>query len=332
MRKGIIGLVLIGMIVSGCSCQERRDSAAVVSNSSVSIHRFDKALYQYACSEDSLTTVFPEEYKGMLDLIGQAVLNIKSSDDEALWPEVRRYYSEPTLRKLYQDAIRTYDSIPRLEEKLTAGFAFLKREFPGMRIPKVYMHVSGFNQNVLVTDSLLSLSIDKYLGADYPLYKEFFYPDQRRRMSPMFVPQDYLRGWVMAEYPFDGNPDVLLDRMVYEGKLVCLVADALNLNPAKIMGYMKAEEDWCEQNEEMVWRSIIERKRLYTPDRLMTATYFDGTFNRPFAEQGAPSLLGAWLGWRIVKLYMEETGCSYAELFAEKDAQRILTLSKYKPF
>jgi len=98
------------------------------------------------------------------------------------------------------------------------------------------------------------------------------------------------------------------------------------------MGYMKAEEDWCEQNEEMVWRSIIERKRLYTPDRLMTATYFDGTFNRPFAEQGAPSLLGAWLGWRIVKLYMEETGCSYAELFAEKDAQRILTLSKYKPF
>ncbi|MCD7849188.1 MAG: hypothetical protein LUH63_05295 [Parabacteroides sp.] len=46
------------------------------------------------------------------------------------------------------------------------------------------MHVSGFNQNVLVGDSLLSISIDKYLGEEYPLYQEFFYDFQSRLMTP----------------------------------------------------------------------------------------------------------------------------------------------------
>ena len=273
----------------------------------------------------------PKRISG-LNLIGQAVLNIKSSDDEALWPEVRRYYSEPTLRKLYQDAIRTYDSIPRLEEKLTAGFAFLKSEFPGMRIPKVYMHVSGFNQNVLVADSLLSLSIDKYLGANYSLYQTFFYPDQRRGMSPEYAARDYLRGWLLAEFPFEGNAHVVLERMVYEGKVLALLIDALRLDPRQALGYTEEEMAWCEAHEGQVWKTILETRRLYTPDQMATDPFFEWGLNRPFADQGAPGLLGAWFGLRIVERYRALCPGSYQTLFDEHDAQRILTDSKYKPF
>lgn len=332
MRTGFIGMVLMGvMIISGCSCQEHRSTADVVSIPQVAIHRFDKALFHYINSGDSSISSFTEEYKEMLDVIGQAILNVKSSDQESFFPRLMRYYSEPTLRSLYQAAIETFDTVPGIEEKLTSGFAFLKAEFPDMQIPAVYMHVSGFNQNVLVSDSLLSISIDKYLGPDYPLYKEFFYPDQRRRMAPEFVPQDYLRGWIMSEFPFEGNPNVLLERMVYEGKIRSLILDALDLSPLALFGYTRADFDWCVENEGMVWKSIIEQKRLYTPDQLSTMSYFEMTLNHPFVDQGAPCDLGAWIGWRIVERYRKETGCSYAELFAEKDAQQLLSKSRYKP-
>ena len=80
------------------------------------------------------------------------------------------------------------------------------------------MHVSGFNQNVLVGDSLLSLSIDKYMGKDYPLYQDFFYDSQKLKMQRGLVVPDYLAGWLMSEYPFAGKENVLLDRMIYEEK------------------------------------------------------------------------------------------------------------------
>lgn len=70
-----------------------------------------------------------------------------------------------------------------------------------MQIPAIYMHVSGFNQNVLVGDSLLSLSIDKYMGKDYPLYQDFFYDSQKLKMQRGLVVPDYLAGWLMSEYP-----------------------------------------------------------------------------------------------------------------------------------
>ena len=40
----------------------------------------------------------------------------------------------------------------------------------------------------------------------------------------------------------------------------------------------------------------------------------------------------AWLGWQIVRKYMEENPkVTLAQLMAEKNAQKILTESKYKP-
>ncbi len=92
-----------------------------------------------------------------------------------------------------------------------------------MQIPALYMHVSGFNQNVLVGDSLLSLSIDKYMGEDYPLYQDFSMTINAVRCNPSHVVPDYIAGWLMSEYPFNGNENVLLDRMIYEGKIKYLV-------------------------------------------------------------------------------------------------------------
>lgn len=334
-RTNVLWMMLtmgLWLVTTACSGQERTVPHDTMGIQPVEIHRFDRALYDLIMRGDTASPQFRTEYGAMLDVTGWAILNVRSSAQEDFWPKLQRYYAEPTLRQLYADALAAFDSIAPIEEALGEGFAFLRHEFPAMTRPAVYMHVSGFNQNVLVADSLLSLSIDKYLGADYSLYQTFFYPDQRRGMSPEYAARDYLRGWLLAEFPFEGNAHVLLERMVYEGKVLALLIDALRLDPRQALGYTEEEMAWCEAHEGQVWKTILETRRLYTPDQMATDPFFEWGLNRPFADQGAPGLLGAWFGLRIVERYRALCPGSYQTLFDEHDAQRILTDSKYKPF
>ena len=299
----------------------------------VVIHRFDKELFRLIESGDTtLQEGLMERYPEMLDILGKGILNMRSPEQPGFFPKLRSYYAEPTLMGLYRDAIQRYDSLPDVEKDLGYGFAYLRRNFPGMQIPVVYAHVSGLNQNVLAGDSLLSLSIDKYLGADFPLYQAFFYEYQLRNMRRERIVPDYLAGWLMAEYPFEGKENVLLERMVYEGKIRYLVGQASHgIDLTTLMGYSEGEWAWLERNEGRIWSAIIERRHLYTPDQLATDQYFENGALL-FPDSDAPNDIGTWIGWRIVSLYMEETGASPEELMLLDNAQAILSASRYKPF
>ena len=331
MTHRIILVLLTAYLCSGCN-----SSGAIKSrNNSVNpiqIHRFDKDLFHRITSDTSgLDTSFMEAYAPVLKVIGLSLFNRQDIQTVDFQNRLLNYYAEPALYELYQDALRKYDNIESLEKALSQGFAYLHTAFPYMQIPAVYMHVSGFGQNLLADDSLLSISVDKYLGADYPLYEDFFYPYQRQKMNPENIVSDYLTAWLLSEYPFTGNDRVLLERMIYEGKIKYIVDQALpSKTPHTLMGYAPEAYKWCKQHEKELWRAIIEHKHLYTPDYVTTSKYFS---DRPatFISDAAPGNLGSWIGWQIVSKYMAKTKTSVLELMNNTDFQDILVKSKYKP-
>lgn len=325
---GLLGLL---MVVSGCNSQPAniqfpQDSLPI------RIQRFDEALLHLIETNDtSLEKDLLASYPAMLDISGKGILNLQSPAVPGFFDRIINYYSEPTLKKLYEDAVSYYKEVSDIEEQLGRGFAFLKANFPTMQIPAIYMHVSGFSQNVLAGDSLLSLSIDRYLGTDYPLYLQFFQDYQRIKMQRILVASDYLTGWLMSEFPFTGNENVLLERMVYEGKIKYIVSLALpEVKPYQLMGYTEASYMWCEEHASTLWSTIIQRKHLYTPDRLTTEKYFQEA-PCTFLSDETPGNIGTWIGWQIVSRYMQETQASLPALMQQTNAQELLTLSKYKP-
>ncbi|MDL2255093.1 gliding motility protein GldB [Parabacteroides sp. OttesenSCG-928-K15] len=303
-----------------------------LSGNPVSIKRFDKILFQYIEKNDSsLEETLKKEYPQMLEITGKAVLNMKSVDMPGFFDRLLNYYSEPTLNNLYRQALHKYEQTEEIEQKLGNGFACLTELLPTLTQPEVYMHVSGFGQNVIAGDNLLSISIDKYMGEDFPLYEDFFYDFQRRKMQPDYIVPDYLTGWLMSEFPFKGNENVLLERMIYEGKIKYLVNLAVpSMSEAQLLGYTEEDFRWVEQHEGNIWRTIIERKHLYTPEHITTGLYFE---ERPstFISDNAPGNLGTFIGWQIVMRYMKETKETPVDLMSNTDAQNILTRAKYKP-
>ena len=83
------------------------------------------------------------------------------------------YYADTTLLVLIQDAEEKFKDMGWIEKKLTKGFKQLKKEVPSLPVPHFYAQLSALNQSVVVGDSIVGFSIDKYMGADYPLYKTF---------------------------------------------------------------------------------------------------------------------------------------------------------------
>lgn len=319
---------IILMSLSMISCQAQTN----INANPVHIERFDRSLFNYVSHPDSIKErELLSNYPEMLAMIGRGIFNIQNPSVKEYFPKLVTYYSEPTLNKLYSDAINKYSDISSIEMEVGKGFSELISMFPGKKMPQFNMHVSGFNQNIIVGDSTISISIDKYLGKDYSLYKDFFYDYQRRKMDSIYIPLDYAAGWLMTEFPFQGKENVLLDRMIYEGKIKYIIHKIYpNIPESILFGYTENEYKWCEENEGKIWTTIIERKQLFTPDMLTTDKYFEESPSS-FLSDNAPGNIGAWLGYQIINNYMKETNVSPEILMNNTHYQEILSLSKYKP-
>jgi gliding motility-associated lipoprotein GldB len=329
-RKRLFLIIVFLFAVAGYnSCDVKGGATA---SNPVPISRFDKDLYRLMETDTpELQQQMAENYAPLLKLIGMSLFRTKDTQSTAFFDRLLNYYSEPALNQLYQDVLKRYENMETIENELGNSFQYLHAQFPDRKIPAVYMHISGLKENVIVGDSLLSLSIDKYMGAGYPLYQKYFYDYQLRKMEPDYIVPDYLTAWLLSEYPFKGDERVLLERMIYEGKIKYILHKAYpRLIPEMCMGYTPADWQWCKQNEKMLWNLIIERKHLYTPDVVTTANYFSGKPSA-FISADAPGNLGVWTGWQIVTKYMEKTRDSIEQLMNNNDWQDILRKSKYKP-
>jgi hypothetical protein len=336
MRLKSIGVFVFTAAFAFCGC--RRQSFGMIDDTEmIPIHRFDSKLLQWIESDDpAILAQVKDQYPQMLEVLGKALFKTNPADSSVFFAELINYYSEPTLLSLYRDAVNFYQiDSPRtigIAEELSFGFARMKALFPEIQIPTVYMHISGLQQNMIVADSLLSCSIDKYMGYDYPLYEDFFYDYQRKSMTPERLAKDCLNVWLKSEYPYKGKDNLLLDRMIYEGKIIyllTLIGEGYTFQ--NIQSLTDDEYKWCREYESALWTTIIERKHLYTPDIATTSKYFQ-TAPATFISTEAPSGgLGYFTGYRIVEKYMKQSGATCLELMSNNDAQEILRKSGYKP-
>jgi uncharacterized protein YjaZ len=77
---------------------------------------------------------------------------------------------------------------------------------------------------------------------------------------------------------------------------------------------------------------MAEKNRLYENNmRTVQELTGEGPFTSAISKDCPPGI-AKWIGWQIVKSYMKNNeNVSLEELMNEKDAQKILNKSKYRP-
>ncbi|MDR0428268.1 MAG: gliding motility protein GldB [Dysgonamonadaceae bacterium] len=320
-------LILFSVLTFSCSGNKTPNA----DDSAFKIIRFDNELYRYL--NDKKNNSFLSEHFLFLNEYGEKIIHTGRPDSLGFETRLNNFFSEPTLMSLYKDEQEKFADITEINIELSQSLALFFDHFPEIKKPQVYMHVSGLQQNVIVTDDILSLSVDKYMGMDYPLYQKFFYDYQRRLMTPERIVPDYLLGFMMANFPFQGNNDILLDRMIYEGKLRYILSRLLSKrNYWEYVGYNPEQYEWCRENGSRIWKYILENQHLFTPDYKTTIQYLREAPYTSLLPSESPGQVGVWMGFQIVASYMKHfPDTSLNHLMTLTDYQDFLKKSKYKP-
>lgn len=299
----------------------------------VTLTRYDRDLQAFLQTADTIDEqAFLARHHTFHPLYVSGILQIRPVDTTTRNAIAQRF-SRPDMQRLLQGVDSSFAHTEDIEQQLGKAFSLYRRFLPGDTLPRqIYTHVSGLQQQIINLDTLLSVSLDHYLGAQFPLYRSIFNPYQLQRKSREYIVPDILRVILYTRHPMTTDTQVsLLQEMIYEGKIIYSQQRLLPDTPVeKLLGYSEKEWQWCRNNESNMWERLLQSRDLYTTDRFLIGKYISpAPFTAPFTQQ-SPGQAARYIGWRIVSEYMKQSGATLTDLWKNNDELNILKTAKYK--
>ena len=240
-----------------------------------------------------------------------------------------------TLQREINAAVeKKYPDLQETREELKALFQHVKYYFPDTEIPNVVTLTSNvdYRNSVIWENDLLLIALDTYLGEEHHFYlgiQEFLKKNFREEQIAVDAARAFSENLLSRP-----NSRIFLDHMVYFGKLLYLKDKLIPFkSDAEKIGYTSEELQWAQNNEEQIWRYFIEEELLYDTDsELYSRFLYPAPFSKFYLQldHEAPAKLGQYIGWQIVRQYMDENDIPLGEML-QKDAEEIFNQSNYKP-
>ena len=235
--------------------------------------------------------------------------------------------------ELYSEVQKKYADFSTVQSETEDLFKHVKYYFPETKIPKVITVISemDYNNRVIYADSLVIISLEMYLGKEHKFYQ-----------FPSYIKQNFEQRQIMPDivsgffkYKMAANQEKsLLSNMIYAGKELYLKQLLLpDYSDADKMGYTAEQIIWCEENESYMWRYFIQKELLYSVDQKLIPRFINmAPFSKFYLEidNETPGRVGAWIGWQIVRSFMENNEVSLQQLLSSS-SREIFEKSKYKP-
>jgi gliding motility-associated lipoprotein GldB len=274
------------------------------------------------------------KYRSFFELYTYQLLKIGTPDTVLLKSRLSDFVHDPDITNIYSDTKKLYADFSGIDAQMEEAFRYYKFYFPEKVVPAVITYISGFNYAVVCADSALGIGLDMYLGSDSKYYPSLQMPEYKiRKMQRAYIPADAMRGWAQSEWDQDPAQTDLISQVVYLGKVQYFLDRMLPDTPDSIrFGYTQKQLQWCMASEKSIWSFLVDNKLLFSTEASLTGKYVnDGPTTNGFPKE-SPGNIGSWLGFQIVKSYMEKhSGISLAQLMAENDCRKIFRDSNYKP-
>lgn len=334
-KKGIAYLVIVLAFTVACTKQDKFDIDTTEIEVEVNIKRLDQEIFEI---DPGLVN---KELPGLLDTYGeffelysQRIILLGSPYQKDFSEKLTGFITDYTMNKVYTKVMEVFPDITTLEASLEKAFKRYKYYFPDKKIPAVYTYVGGFNQSIVLSDSILGVGTDKFLGKDCVFYDRLRIANYlQKNMNPENIPTDALKAWASSEFVYNDSIDNLVNNMIYQGKLQYFL-DAIfpDVSDSLKIGFTGNDIRWCVQNEKQMWDYLIEKKLLFTTDYMAINQHINPAPFTPGFPRESPGRASVWLGWQIVRKYMNrKSDVSLKELMLDDDYQKILSESRYEP-
>jgi gliding motility-associated lipoprotein GldB len=301
------------------SCKTEKANEVDVSavDITISVNRFEKKFYE---ADETTLPIIKNEFPYLFPEQNDSIWLNKIKDKEE--------------QELYGMSQKVFGDFESEKAQITDLFKHVKYEHSNFEAPKIITLITNldYQNKVVYADSLLFVSLDMYLGKNSEVYQDFpVYLSQNFDKSQLIVD---IASAISDRYFVAEKGRQFIDLVVGAGKKMYMIDRYLpSVSDAKKIGYSNAENDWAMANESQIWKYFIENKLLYSTDsKLFDRFMAEAPFSKFYIDidKESPGRIGVWLGWQIVKSYMENNEVTLQQLL-QTDAEEIFNKSKYKP-
>jgi len=306
-------------------CREQPDISAV--QVELKIQRLDQELF--VCESKAEIQAFLNKNRDF----AQDILNVSQyPHDSILVAELFRLTQDPYLDTLYNDVQKQFGDLSVLKNELELAFRNIKFYYPSFVVPKIKTIITGFSNDIFVTDSVIYLGLDFFVGEKAHYRPEGISGYLLKRYRPDYISPTVVMMVSNKYNTIDPMEKSLLAEMVFRGKTYFFMEKILPCLPdSMIMGYSPKEIMIVKKNQERLWAYFIEKQLLYKTEHFLKNKYVG---ERPYTSEigeKVPPRVASWLGWQIVRKYAIEKNASLNDVMNRKNAAEVFGGSRYKP-
>ena len=317
MKKNIY-LAAFFLLLISCDKKSKVEKAVEEIPVEIKLHRFEQAFFDAKPADlPKVKTAYPEFFP--------------EGTPDQVWIDKMQH---PQWRELYNEVEKKYKNFDVETAEIEDLFKHIKYYFPTIKTPDIYTVIAEMDHNnkAIYANDKLVIALELYLGKEHKFYGE--YPAYlKENFNQRQILPDIVSSFAYGILPAPKDKE-LLSLMVNSGKELYLKDVLLpSYTDFEKIGYTEAQQKWCEANENYMWQYFVNDKLLYSADSKLPNRFINlAPFSKFYLEidNETPGRVGQWIGWQIVRSFMENNKVSVPELL-KMDAKVIFEKSKYKP-
>ena len=311
-------LISFGLLIISCDKKSKVENAIEEIKVEMKVNRFDQAFF--GANKETLQNVraqypffFPAN---MTDAVCLSKIN------------------NPDWKGLFAETQLKYKNFEPQKDEIIELFKHIKYYFPTVVTPKIYTVIGemDYTTKAIYANDKLIIALELYLGKDHKYYAEF-----PKYMKQNFEPKQILPDVVtsFAEGVVAQPQSTFITKMVYFGKQLYLKDLLLNdYSDADKIGFTNEQILWSQDNEMYIWQKLVNDNLIFSADSKLSGRFLEmAPFSKFYLEidNESPGRIGHWIGWQIVRSYMENYPETKIQDLIKMDGKTLFESSKYKP-
>lgn len=308
--------------------------------------RFDRLLSNLDTLDvSSGIDVMLDSLPAFTHLYFQEILGLEGSENlksQVFHEQVSAFLQDERINYLLDTVSDIFGENPDFFHKeYEKAFKYLTYRLPDFQPPNIYTIISEYAyQQFLFEDENgegIGVGLDLFLGENFPYMRlapgnpafsayltRTFNKDHIVRKSMELILDEIIG-------PPPGSR--FIDFMLHNGKMLYILENALpETHDSILLEYSGIQTQWVHENQVEMWAYFINEGIFYETDIIKINKYLQPSPHSPGMPKEAPGRTANFLGWQIVKTYMDRhPQLSMSDLISEKDSQKLLEDSRYKP-
>ena len=195
----------------------------------IEVSRYDRLESRYLTTGDfsalqQMNMDYPIETRTLVE----KMLRLGEVSDPDISTRFLRFYQDSVLQTLIADVEAEYANMNDINIRFRKSFDNLTELLPNLPVPNIYAQIGALDQSIVIGEKMVGISLDKYMGADYPLYQKYYTADQRKSMTRKYIVPESLAFYLLSIYPMDNyDSRTQIEKDLHMGKVMWVVNKAL---------------------------------------------------------------------------------------------------------